>query len=108
MAGLRMHRHGLTMSKLALATRTTATERLSGGAWDTVRTRIMTRDEGTCRCAECRAAGRLLEAHEVDHIVPVEQGGGHHDGNLQAINRDCHKAKTASEARARARAIPRN
>lgn len=38
-------------------------------------------------------------AREVDHIVPKAQGGTDDDGNLQAINVLCHKAKTLRERR---------
>jgi 5-methylcytosine-specific restriction protein A len=65
------------------------------------RNRIMRRDAGLCRCAECKEAGLVKLAHEVDHITPLWDGGVDADSNLQAINRDCHKRKTAEEARRR-------
>jgi len=40
-----------------------------------------------------------LVAHEVDHIIPKAQGGTDDPGNLRAINRDCHRAKTQKEAK---------
>jgi hypothetical protein len=40
--------------------------------------------------------------------VPKANGGTDDDGNLQAINRDCHRAKTALEAmQARGLTAPR-
>ena len=60
--------------------------------------RIMRRDNGLCRCAECTALGRILVAHEVDHVVPLHEGGADADTNLAAINVDCHKRKSAAEA----------
>ena len=39
---------------------------------------------------------------EVDHIVPLIDGGGHEANNLQTLCTPCHKAKTAEEARSRA------
>ncbi|MFN7433655.1 MAG: HNH endonuclease signature motif containing protein [Betaproteobacteria bacterium] len=63
--------------------------------------RILRAANGVCQCAQCKATGQLRPAHEVDHIVPVWDGGGEGDANLQAINRECHKAKTADEARRR-------
>ena len=38
-------------------------------------------------------------ADEVDHIVPLSQGGTDEDTNLRAIHHDCHKVKTQREAR---------
>jgi 5-methylcytosine-specific restriction protein A len=74
----------------------------SRGAWDKLRIRIMRRDGGVCRCAECRRTGAIRLAHQVDHIVPAAEGGTDDESNLQAINRDCHKAKTAAELARRA------
>ena len=39
---------------------------------------------------------------ELDHIVPLIDGGSHDDENLQTLCIPCHTAKTAEEARARA------
>ena len=38
---------------------------------------------------------------EVDHIVPLIEGGGHELKNLQTLCTPCHKNKTAREAAAR-------
>jgi 5-methylcytosine-specific restriction protein A len=78
--------------------RGTATERGYGAKWRGVREHIMRRDGGVCRCEECKQLGRIRAAHEVDHIVPRAWGGKDDDDDLQAINRACHKAKTAREA----------
>jgi len=40
---------------------------------------------------------------ELDHVVPLIDGGGHGLENLQTLCTPCHKAKTATEARARSR-----
>lgn len=74
---------------------------LSSYRWQQLRLRILRAANGVCQCAKCKATGQLRPAHEVDHIVPVWDGGGEGDANLQAINRECHKAKTADEARRR-------
>jgi 5-methylcytosine-specific restriction protein A len=34
----------------------------------------------------------------VDHVLNKAEGGTDEDGNLQAINRECHRIKTAEEA----------
>ncbi|MAJ59069.1 MAG: hypothetical protein CBC48_03205 [bacterium TMED88] len=39
---------------------------------------------------------------EVDHIVPLVDGGSHEMSNLQSLCTPCHKRKTAAEATARA------
>ena len=62
------------------------------GNWKTTRRRILKRDNGTCAC------GAL--ATQVDHIIPVTQGGTHDDANLRAICETCHEPKTHSEQRA--------
>ena len=36
-------------------------------------------------------------ADEVDHVVPLSEGGADTDENLQAINAECHKRKSAAE-----------
>lgn len=73
-------------------------ERGYGAAWEQTRKRILSRDCGLCQCDDCKALTRVRVATEVDHRVPKAQGGTDDDGNLQAINRDCHKLKTAREA----------
>lgn len=65
-----------------------------GKGWKKIRARILKRDRYLCRCDDCKLTGKPRPATEVDHIVPVEQGGTNADTNLQAINGDCHKRKT--------------
>ena len=49
-------------------------------------------------CEPCFEQDRTAVATEVDHIVPLAQGGERLDeGNLQAICRSCHAKKTARE-----------
>ena len=62
--------------------------------WAVVRRAILVRDGYRCRA--CGKAGRL----EVDHIIPVAQGGDWWDATgLQALCRNCHFSKSASERR---------
>ncbi|WP_416046688.1 HNH endonuclease [Cupriavidus basilensis] len=79
------------------AERGTRQQRGYGAEWEQLRKRILRRARGLCECAECRALDRVRVAKEVDHIVPKAQGGTDDDDNLQAINIDCHKAKTLRE-----------
>ena len=70
--------------------------RLDRRRWALVRRRALERDGW--RCQQCRQAGKL----EVDHRVPLEDGGAVYDPeNLQALCRTCHIRKTATENRAR-------
>ena len=49
----------------------------------------------------CRSCGAA--AHEIDHIIPVADGGGDNMANLQPLCRECHFKKTSSENRVRHR-----
>lgn len=47
---------------------------------------------------KCQSCGALLdETYEVDHIVPLYQGGTNETNNLQALCRQCHGKKTIRE-----------
>lgn len=72
-----------------------ATVRTRGSRWMTTRERILSRDCGLC--VECRKAGHVTPATEVDHILRLERGGTDADSNLQSLCHDCHAAKTAAE-----------
>ena len=77
--------------------RGTSTERGYGAAWRRKRRDVLARARH--RCAICNGP-----ASEVDHITPRSEAGDDTPGNLRALCRDCHKAKTTSEAaRGRAR-----
>lgn len=54
-------------------------------------------------CIHCHQAGRVQAAAEVDHVIPLADGGADDDSNMQSLCRDCHAAKTAAEAAARAK-----
>lgn len=68
--------------------------------------RILKRDCGLCQCEECKSLHRLLPATQVDHRINKAEwlrqrgslAGVDDDSNLRAINKDCHKRKTAREA----------
>ncbi|QOK96571.1 HNH endonuclease [Ralstonia pseudosolanacearum] len=70
-----------------------------GADWERTRARILGRSGGLCECDECARLGRVRLATEVDHIVPKARGGTDDDDNLQAINVECHRAKTVRERR---------
>ena len=48
------------------------------------------------KCAAC--AEVLSSAFQVDHVVPLWQGGGNDEGNLRALCPNCHALKTQDEA----------
>lgn len=66
-----------------------------GAEHDRNRKVVMMRDQYSC--VPCAKQGRVTEANEMDHIVPKAKGGTDSLSNLQAICRDCHKAKTQKE-----------
>lgn len=68
-----------------------------GRPWRRLRDQVLKRDGYECQ--PCKRMRRATLAREVDHIVPLFQGGGEGDENLQAICKDCHDAKTQREAR---------
>lgn len=76
------------------------TKRTRGRAWMTRRSRIMRRDCGLCQ--HCKREGRLQLAEQVDHIRELADGGTDDENNLEALCSDCHKAKSARSAAARA------
>ena len=67
-----------------------------GSNWDKIRLLVLQRDKGLCQCGDCKGI-KLTLATEVDHIIPKSKGGTDDLENLQAINRECHKLKTAQE-----------
>ena len=77
--------------------RTSRASRGYGPAWDKLRVQVLKRDGYLCQCRHCAAEDRPTLANEVDHIVPKAQGGTDDMRNLQAINSDCHKRKTAED-----------
>ena len=69
--------------------------RIPSAVWARLRRTVLVRDG--YRCQACGRAGRL----EVDHIVPLANGGAATDlENLQALcGRPCHRDKTLAETR---------
>ena len=70
---------------------------ISGSAQQKRATRIMRRHERVCHIC------RRPMADEVDHVIPLAEGGPDTDDNLRPIHsKPCHANKTAAES-ARAR-----
>ena len=60
--------------------------------------KIAARQGWTCGCG----CGQLLdESFEIDHSVPLSEGGSNADNNLQALLRAHHQAKSSAHARRR-------
>ena len=54
-------------------------------------------------CAMCLERGITTAAMEVDHIIPLHQGGPDIDSNTQNLCHACHSVKTARDLGKRAR-----
>lgn len=80
-----------------LATKAGTTERIRGDAGMKIRRRALL--AGGFACVDC---GRISTTNEIDHEIPLEQGGSNDDANLRIRCIECHKAKTKREAEARA------
>lgn len=62
--------------------------------WQKIRRMVLLREPF---CRSCMKRGRLVPAVQVDHIVPLEDGGATYDeSNLQPLCRSCHSAKSFS------------
>lgn len=48
--------------------------------------------------SECERAGRSRPWQEMDHKMPLSQGGSDDPSNWQGLCRECHDAKTRAEA----------
>jgi len=67
-----------------------------------VKLRIWEREGGMCSLT-----GRKImpgEAYDFEHVKPLSMGGEHRESNLRLALREAHRAKTADEAGARAKA----
>lgn len=52
------------------------------------------------RCANCKCVW-VSSLDQIDHIIPLEQGGSNDISNCQPLCNDCHLAKTKEEAKTR-------
>jgi 5-methylcytosine-specific restriction protein A len=66
--------------------------------WKAKRERIMVRDANVCRRCGLVVSGRDAN---VDHIIPLADGGTDDDANLETLCRSCHSRKTVGEQRRR-------
>lgn len=76
--------------------RGTSTARGYDSQWRKVREQALRRDGYVC--VLCSQAGRVSLAQEVDHIIPLVQGGARLDlNNTQSLCAEHHAEKTARE-----------
>lgn len=50
---------------------------------------------------DCETCGLRVLSAEVDHVVPLSEGGHDAPSNLQVLCRRCHREKTGAENRGR-------
>ena len=81
-----------------LTARIGATERTRGSKWVKIRAKWF-RDHQLC--VMCEAKGLTRPATQLDHIIPLIDGGKDDESNYQSLCEPCHKDKTAEEARGR-------
>lgn len=48
-------------------------------------------------CVECKKLGRLRKTAEIDHVIPLSQGGSDTDDNVQGLCLEHHAQKSALE-----------
>ena len=70
------------------------TRKLYGHAWRKIRNQFIRQHP---LCAHCLVNGKATLAEEVDHILPLSQGGTHETNNLQSLCKSCHSRKSAKE-----------
>ena len=83
-----------------LDTKAGTTQRIRGRAWMATRQTVLTRDG-----FECQQCGCISTSNEVDHIIPLEQGGSNDISNMQTLcggPDGCHNRKSIAENKARA------
>lgn len=66
-------------------------------AWRRIRAEVLNRDSHTC---VIRGPRCIVQALEVDHVVPCYLGGDNTMGNLQSVCPECHLDRTKAQARA--------
>ncbi len=78
-----------------LETKAGTTPRIRGDAWMKIRRAVLL--AGGFTCVDC---GLVSQSNQIDHEVPLEQGGSNDTNNLRIRCIPCHAAKTAAETKA--------
>jgi len=71
-----------------------ATARRYGRTWQALRAAFLTANP---LCEMCLDAGKCVPAVLVHHRVPLVDGGGNDEGNLQSLCQRCHSAHHARD-----------
>lgn len=79
-----------------LETKAGATPRLRGDTWMKIRRTALL--AGGFRCVDC---GHVSPTNEIDHEIPLEQGGSNDQSNLRIRCIPCHAEKSKHETRVR-------
>jgi len=72
-----------------------ADKRASSSVRTRMRLKLWTRNP---HCANCGKLTNYPAGFEMDHIVPLSQGGADTEQNCQILCIDCHRAKSKNEA----------
>ena len=78
-----------------LETKAGATPRLRGDTWMKIRRAVLV--EGRFACVDC---GLVSMNNQIDHEIPLEQGGSNDKSNLRIRCIACHAEKTKRETKA--------
>lgn len=81
----------LQTNKVYDNSRGTAHERGYDSRWKKIRDKKLRADP---LCVMCRAMNKTTLASEVDHIIPLANGGTNKESNLQGLCHSCHVIKT--------------
>lgn len=79
------------------APRSASSKRTGTRQWKLIRAKTLTRDGHQC---QLRGPNCTIEATQVDHVIPVSQGGGDELSNTTSVCKPCHDQKSAREAAA--------
>jgi 5-methylcytosine-specific restriction protein A len=96
--------HAAKQSREYDARRLSAAQRGYGSTWRKLREMVLA-DEPLCSdpFGVHADAGQTVVADEVDHIIPLQNGGRNIRSNLLPLCKSCHSRKTATEGRRRIR-----
>lgn len=72
--------------------------RTGGDRWMRIRGRVL---DANPLCAHCLDEGMTVAATEIDHIIPLAQGGTDDMSNLQGLCHAHHVSKTRTETQGR-------
>jgi 5-methylcytosine-specific restriction protein A len=77
--------------------------RIRGRRGVAIRTAIKRREP---LCVKCKQRGIVEVATEVDHIIPLDKGGGNEASNMMPLCHQCHVEKSARDQGRRPRHRP--